>query len=504
MGVRDMIFGKKKSKLQNGNINPNGSEGEGFSKALSISALRGSKSVYGTDSVWTRNKNSMTIGTMSVGHGANTMRTTGSRTNLNALGKFGSTTLNKFSPQPIQNSVSTFSNQQTVSSHSGITIAGHYKLYYRIGKGSFGELYLAVDTRTQKEVAIKVETTNVTPQSLPYEYKVYKRLKGGEGIPKIHFFGIDRGRQISILAMELLGPSLEDLFKFCGQKLSTKTTLMLADQMLSKVEWIHERNLVHRDIKPDNFMMGIGKNCNRVYIADFGLAKRYRNSVGKHIKFRDDKNLTGTARYASINTHYGAEQSRRDDLESLGYVFIYFLKGKLPWQDLKTRNRSKSKYDIIAEKKLCTPVHELCHGCPVEFTMYLQYVRGLKFDEDPKYDYLRQLFSVLMQTNNYENDFNYDWTSYMNQQSNAQDRSVSSGYSSSSKETKDKENMQEKKCIFNFPIGKFLFTKSRGTPSTKAVPAINNTKVRSSMYVGSASKYKSAKGMYSKSVRSHR
>ena len=134
-------------------------------------------------------------------------------------------------------------------------------------------VYLAVDTRTQKEVAIKVETTNITPQSLPYEYKVYKRLKGGEGIPKIHFFGIDRGRQISILAMELLGPSLEDLFKFCGQKLSTKTTLMLADQMLSKVEWIHERNLVHRDIKPDNFMMGIGKNCNRVYIADFGLAK---------------------------------------------------------------------------------------------------------------------------------------------------------------------------------------------------------------------------------------
>ena len=136
--------------------------------------------------------------------------------------------------------------------------------------------------------------------------------------------------------------------------------------------------------------------------------------------------------------------------------------------------------------------------------MYLQYVRGLKFDEDPKYDYLRQLFSVLMQTNNYENDFNYDWTSYMNQQSNAQDRSVSSGYSSSSKETKDKENSPDKKCIFNFPIGKFLFTKSRGTPSTKAVPTVNNAK-RSSMYVGTASKFKNAKGnMYSKSVRSHR
>merc|ERR1712048_907705 len=215
-----------------------------------------------------------------------------------------------------------------------------------------------------------------------------------------------------------------------------KTTIMLADQMISRVEWLHSKNLIHRDIKPDNFMMGIGANCNTVFLADYGLAKRYRNSVGKHIKYRDDKSLTGTARYASVNTHYGSEQSRRDDLESLGYVLVYFMKGKLPWQNLKNKDRTKNRYEAIAEKKLTTSIPTLCYGCPAEFQMFLQYCRGLKFDESPDYNYLRQLFQVLLNSMGYEMDNVYDWTNIMDQAMKKKENSISSGYASSERQEK--------------------------------------------------------------------
>jgi casein kinase 1 alpha len=319
---------------------------------------------------------------------------------------------------------------------TGITLAGNYKLFYKIGSGSFGEIYLALNLKTNAEVAVKVEPMSSRPQSLPYEAKVYQRIQSGEGIPKIHYFGAERSRDIHVLVMDLLGPSLEDLFKFCGRKLSYKTTIMLADQMISRVEWLHSKNLIHRDIKPDNFIMGIGSHCNTVFLADYGLAKRYRNSVGKHIKYRDDKSLTGTARYASVNTHYGSEQSRRDDLESLGYVLVYFMKGKLPWQNLKTKDRTKNRYEAIAEKKLTTSIPTLCYGCPSEFQMFLQYCRGLKFDESPDYNYLRQLFQVLLNSMGYEMDNVYDWTNIMDQAMKKKENSISSGYASSESQEK--------------------------------------------------------------------
>jgi len=162
-------------------------------------------------------------------------------------------------------------------------------------------------------------------------------------------------------------------------------------------------------MKPDNFLVGIGKKQHLIYMIDFGLAKRYRDpKSGEHIPYRDNKALTGTARYASVNTHLGIEQSRRDDLESIGFILIYFLKGTLPWQGLQAKTKD-DKYNKIKEKKISTTIEALTRGLPEEFSTYLQYCRGLKFEEKPDYNYLRKLFKDIMHKNGFEYDYNYDW-----------------------------------------------------------------------------------------------
>jgi serine/threonine protein kinase len=153
--------------------------------------------------------------------------------------------------------------------------------------------------------------------------------------------------------------------------------------------------------------MGTKRRGHWVYMIDYGLAKKYIESK-KHIKFKRYNSLIGTARYTSINSHLGLEHSRRDDLESLGYVFMYFLRGKLPWQGLKASSK-KEKYEKIGRKKRDTPIEDLCKGFPVEFAKYFYYVKGLRFDEEPDYDYLRQLFHDVFKRNNFVMDFVYDW-----------------------------------------------------------------------------------------------
>ena len=228
------------------------------------------------------------------------------------------------------------------------------------------------------------------------------------GLPNVYWFG--REGDFNVLVMDMLGASLEDLFVLCGRKFSKKTVLMIVDQMLNRIEFVHSKNFIHRDIKPENFTVGYGKKASVIYVIDFGLAKKYRDSrTHQHIPYSERKSLTGTARYASINAQLGLEQSRRDDLESLGFVFMYFLRGSLPWQGLRA-NTKLSKYDKICEKKMTTPIDVLCKGAPVEFANFLSYCRSLRFDDKPDYAFVRRMFRELFIKEGYEPDFIYDWT----------------------------------------------------------------------------------------------
>ena len=272
-------------------------------------------------------------------------------------------------------------------------------------------MYIGENLISGEEVAIKLEPVKTRHPQLAYEYRLYRVLGqkgGGVGIPNVKWFG--KEGDYNVLILDLLGPSLEELFTFCNRKFSLKTVIMLADQLIHRLEYVHSRNYIHRDIKPDNFLVGKNEqNAHIIHVIDFGLAKRYRDAkTHQHIAYSEHKNLTGTARYASINTHLGVEQSRRDDLESLGFVLMYFNRGSLPWQGLRAQTK-RDKYDRISEKKMVTPIEVLCKGYPNEFAVYLNYCRNLRFDEKPDYAYLRRLFRELFVRKGFQMDYVYDW-----------------------------------------------------------------------------------------------
>lgn len=244
-----------------------------------------------------------------------------------------------------------------------------YRLVKKIGSGAFGNIYLAINMANGEEVAAKLEHIDSPYPQLLYESKIYKILQGDVGIPRIHWCGIQH--DYNVLIMDLLGPNLESLLEVCGRRFSLKTVLMLANEMITRVECLHKRNFIHRDIKPDNFVMGTGNERNKLFMIDFGLAKKYRDGrTGAHIDYRENRKLTGTARYCSLNTHMGAEQSRRDDMEALGYVLMYFNRGSLPWQGMHAA-RQKQKYEKICEKKMTTTPEALCVVSVFGFRVYL-------------------------------------------------------------------------------------------------------------------------------------
>ena len=286
-----------------------------------------------------------------------------------------------------------------------------YKPSKKLGEGSFGKIYLAYNVTTKEKYALKLENRRTHQSLLEQEAYILCYLKG-EGIPYIKSYGYSG--DYNVLVMELLGKSLEQLFEEKGSKLSLKTVCMLGIQMISRLEYIHNKHILHRDIKPDNFIIGIDINSYKVYLIDFGLSKKYRSSrTLQHIKYSENKKLIGTARYASINALAGIEQGRRDDMEALSYVLIYFLRGSLPWQGLRI-NKKEDRYKKILEKKKIVNSKELCIGLPNQFSDFVDYCRLLKFDEEPNYEFLKGLLIQVMNNNFFEFDYVYDWSDKKN------------------------------------------------------------------------------------------
>ena len=252
----------------------------------------------------------------------------------------------------------------------------------QLGKGGFGQIYLGRNIKENYPIAIKVEE-NGTRSHLFLEYEILQDIQGDEGIPKVYKF--KQGHKHNYLIMELLGKSIDKLFSECKKNFSYKTIFQIGYQMIQRIEYIHSKGYIHRDIKPGNFVIGKGDKSKIIYIIDFGLSKRYIDKNNqKHIPYKEGKGLTGTARYVSLFTHYGIEQSRRDDIEGIAYNLIYLAKGKLPWQGVKTKNK-KEKHKKIMESKLAYSPEQLCKDLPDEFVNLLKYSRNLEFEEKPDY-----------------------------------------------------------------------------------------------------------------------
>ena len=279
-----------------------------------------------------------------------------------------------------------------------------YKAIKKLGEGSFGKVYKA--EYNGDYYAIKMENKSKEQGLLELEATIMSYLKG-PNIPFIKSYGYSG--DFNVLVMQLLDKSLEDLINKYNT-FSIKTVAILGYQMVNILQYIHDRHIIHRDIKPDNFVMGAQEDNAKLYILDFGLAKKYRSSrTLVQYPYVKKKKLTGTARYASIHALEAYEQSRRDDLESVGYVLMYFLRGNLPWQGLKVRSK-EDRYKKILEKKKETSSQDLCKDFPHEFFEYVDYSKNLEYEENPDYDFLRQKFLDVLKGLNEEMDYIYDWT----------------------------------------------------------------------------------------------
>ena len=315
-----------------------------------------------------------------------------------------------------------------------------YRTIKKLGEGSFGKVYKAEYNKMY--YAMKFENKSRSQSLLESEATIMNYLRG-PNIPNIESFGTSG--EYNILIMQLMDKSLEDLINI-HKNFSVKTVCLLAFQMMNILQSIHDKHIIHRDIKPDNFVMGNGENNAHLYIIDFGLAKKFRSSrTLVQYPYIKKKKLTGTARYASIHALEEYEQSRRDDLESVGYVLLYFLRGSLPWQGLKVKTK-EARYQKILEKKKETSSEELCKNFPEEFQEYVTYTRNLGYTDDPDYDMLRGLFNTLLCDKMGENfDFIYDWTT----QSDLRKRKSESnnnidGLSTSVYQISEKKSIQKK------------------------------------------------------------
>ncbi len=301
----------------------------------------------------------------------------------------------------------------------------------QIGSGSFGEVLYGKHKYKPLEVAVKIINSETSMDTIKREINYSKQLQNITGFPIIYYTGVHDNK--NIIVESLLGPSLDKLFKYCERIFPLKTVCLIGKEMVKRLESMHEKGLLHRDLKPNNLTWGnynssynnLSKiesenninyklDINTIYLIDFGLSCSFyeHGLTTKHYKLKNGLNFVGTLRYAALNSHKGIRQGRRDDLESMLYILIYFLKGKLPWQDVKAKQREE-RHKLIFEKKSKTTVELLCQDLPSEFAELLKYVKSLQFDEKPLYckfyAYFHNLISKINNENIQENNFSYIW-----------------------------------------------------------------------------------------------
>jgi serine/threonine protein kinase len=302
-----------------------------------------------------------------------------------------------------------------------IRVGGRYRLGKKIGTGAFGEIFEGTDIFDNSSVAIKLEHNSVKIPQLLFEAKLLKSIPS-TGIPVMHWFGI--AGEYNAMVMDLLGQNLEDLYNYCAKNFTLKTIIMIIIQMIERLKHVHDNHYIHRDIKPENFLIGKDNTEKTIYLIDFGLAKRYRDEYTQiHIPLKENRNLTGTARYASCNAHNGLEQSRRDDMESVAYVILYFFRKKLPWQGLKCKDKNE-KHAKIKELKMSMTPEKLFEGIPKEFADYLTMVKKLGFEDEPAYKTYIQMFNKLFKAKEFEMDYIYDWVTVKNNTNILKDASL--------------------------------------------------------------------------------
>ena len=281
----------------------------------------------------------------------------------------------------------------------------------KIGSGSFGQIYQCLNKKTNEMLACKIESINELKPQLYHESKIMQLMKNCTGFPTCYDFILTE--QDKILIMDLLGPNLDTIMnklpnKNSLKRFSFKTSLMIMIQCLERLKSLHEKGIIHRDIKPENFVIGPKNKERIIYLIDFGLSKKiYKDKIIPTVKA--DRNIIGTMRYISMNTHQGYEQGKRDDLESLFYIIIYFIKGELPWQNIKTKSKAEKYSKIFEIKKKVTENGDLVEGLPLEMAKILEYILGLNFFEKPNYLLIKNAVEIMLNNFNLSNDLQFDW-----------------------------------------------------------------------------------------------
>jgi serine/threonine protein kinase len=280
-------------------------------------------------------------------------------------------------------------NKLILTTIMSLIIDKKYKIVSRLGNGGFGMIFKGINLNTNEEIAIKIEKkTEVS--TLKNEAKIYNYLNKISGVPKLRTYGSEGA--YNYIVIDLLGESLEKIKNNCSGSFSINMVLLVGIQMVQRIQEIHLKGIIHRDIKPDNFL--INKNTNKLYLIDFGLAKRYLDNNNNHIKLSINKGLVGTINYISINVHNGIVPSRRDDLESVFYVLLYLIIGELPW-----RKEKNNHDDVVREKINLIKNKTIIENIPNELIHFYLYCRNLEYEQSPDYDFLKRIFFDLYSNN---------------------------------------------------------------------------------------------------------